>query len=1645
MLRSPFKSVIARTAIFALVLSLGIAFVSVGFNPTASAQSLADACDTDDDGVLVSCDFDYDENGTDSVADFSAMDPEGEGIGWALEGADASAFDITGGVLTFKDSPNFEMPDDVVQPDDTATTEVDESAVADDNIYEITVRATENLAADQEPPAKSATVVITVTVKDVNEAGTISLNRLQPQTGTELTASYMDPDRGQANATDPTNVTWLWSVPKVSRPVIDNDSHWTPAGAAGDVDDAPYTPIAANEDKVLRVKVTYNDAQSTTELRTLYMLSYYAVRAEPTGTNNAPAYDETTISFSIPEDAPVGTVVGTPVTATDADSGDIISYVLTAAGASDDKFEVDIRTGQISVAAPLNHEDAGLTDGAYTVTITAYDPSDETGANRAATVTITATDVNEAPTVTGNATGTIGEIDSTPDTDPYEYTEFESDAYTRNDVDDGDNADLEWSLAGDDAGVFEISDGGVVTFMNDPDFEDPKDANQDNAYKIYVVAEDEDGLTGMFAVTITVTNLDEDGSVSLSTGQPTIGRPITATVSDPDGGVNDESWQWASSETAGGTFTDIEGATSATYIPRAKIEDNPATLDINEEEAGDEGMYLRARVTYRDAQSPDDDPDTPAEEGIRGAADDDSDRVQTVSDNAVRKDPDVNSDPEFDSATMMREVMENESTNAGDPVTATDADDDVITYEITGGADMDKFGINSTNGQITVGDDTKLNFEGTQTSYELEVTATDPFDGSGSTMVTLRVTDVNEMPVLENDFEEGEDNPADYEENGTDPVATFTATDPEGAGVEWAVEGTDAGKFDITGGVLTFKSPPNFEMPGDELRAEVQDDDTTDDIDESVEENVAGNNEYVLTVRVTEMQAEDDEGNAMSSAIAITVTVTDVNEPGMAEINLRQPEVSQNTPLNVIFSDPDVGQDPDSPTALGSPAFQWAVPKVSRPVTENDDHWQPAGAVANEVQTYTPVAGDLDKFLRVKVTYTDAAGTEMRSVYAKSEFATRAEQAGNQAPVFDDNGDYERTVGEDAASGTLVGAPVTSGDPNAADAGKLTYSIPTTADGAPFAINKATGQISVDGMLDHEAGDANDDGVYEFLVTATDPTGSTDTQTVMITARDVNEAPTVGLVTTGGLTEMLSVMENHAVEDDPAASPAVEAVDIGTYAANDLDAGDRVADGSAIDLTKVTLSLGGDDAAAFELQDADTDGNRVLRFASTPNFEMPTDANNDNSYKVSIIATDDEGLTGMRDITVTVTNVDEPGTVKLSHIQPGIGQELTATLTDEDGGINGAMWQWHSGETETGDFDPIEGATSASYTPKMTVPDNEDTLDVNEGVTGDEGMYLLVTVTYRDAQSMDDDEDTADVEEGRRGVDTDLSDGDDRVKAQSENAVREVPMVNNRPEFAAGITREVEENTPACGDVGDPVTASDVDEDALTYTISGGADMGAFDIDDETGQITVGAGTELDFEGSQTTYVIEIMATDPFGGSDSATVTITVTNMNEPPVLMLEGGMTTQPDEDTVGGNASRTVVEGDLTVGQYDTTIQNPTWSLLGVDAGDFSISGGALSFSSAPDYEAPTDANGDNVYMVTVVASNGGGQVADLAVTVTVVNDPSDDVTTPGPFDPLSYDADNDGSISKSEVLDAIDDYFDDMITKEQVLDVIDLYFGS
>ena len=548
---------------------------------------------------------DYDETGTDPIATYSSADPEGQGIDWSVGGPDGADFDITGGVLTFKKSPNFEAPTDRERVNDPATEDVDESDDAGNNVYLVTITATEMLAEGQEPPAESRSLDVQVTVKDVDEPGTITLDRLQPQVDENLIASFTDPDQGDSDTPrEHSSVVWEWTVPKVSRPDVNNDAHWqAPANTAAAA--ATYNPStiedgADDAGNRLRVKVTYEDAQGAG--KKLIMLSYHTVRAEVAETDNdAPVFssnpEDLAATASLPEDVAKGRVIGT-FAATDANDGDILTYTI-----SDSPFAIDMRTGLVTVDGGLNFETPGPT---YTLTISAFDPNNASDTHE---LVVTATDVNEAPSVTGDATGTVAEVDSTPEDGDDAYEPYASEAFTGTDPDDGDAAELVLSLGGDDGGLFDIA-AGVVSFKANPNLEDPKDANQDNVYKVDVIAKDEDGLTGMTSLTITVTQVNEDGEVTFSSIQPAIGVAITASVSDPDGSVNGESWQWARAQTAAGPFLEIDGATSDTYTPMLAVEDDPMTGEVSEARTSDEGMFLQATVMYRDKASPEDDDTT---------------------------------------------------------------------------------------------------------------------------------------------------------------------------------------------------------------------------------------------------------------------------------------------------------------------------------------------------------------------------------------------------------------------------------------------------------------------------------------------------------------------------------------------------------------------------------------------------------------------------------------------------------------------------------------------------------------------------------------------------------------------------------------------------------------------------------------------------------------------------------------------------------------------------------------------------------------------------------------------------------------------------------------------------------------------------
>ena len=80
---------------------------------------------------------------------------------------------------------------------------------------------------------------------------------------------------------------------------------------------------------------------------------------------------------------------------------------------------------------------------------------------------------------------------------------------------DPEQGEVAWSVSGADAADFEISEaGGVLTFREPPDFDDPDDSNADNEYLVTVVARDDQFNSAELAVTVTVTELNEGPEIA---------------------------------------------------------------------------------------------------------------------------------------------------------------------------------------------------------------------------------------------------------------------------------------------------------------------------------------------------------------------------------------------------------------------------------------------------------------------------------------------------------------------------------------------------------------------------------------------------------------------------------------------------------------------------------------------------------------------------------------------------------------------------------------------------------------------------------------------------------------------------------------------------------------------------------------------------------------------------------------------------------------------------------------------------------------------------------------------------------------------------------------------------------------------------
>jgi VCBS repeat-containing protein len=205
---------------------------------------------------------------------------------------------------------------------------------------------------------------------------------------------------------------------------------------------------------------------------------------------------------------------------------------------------------------------------------------------------------------------------------------------------------------------------------------------------------------------------------------------------------------------------------------------------------------------------------------------------------------------------------------------------------------------------------------------------------------------------------------------------------------------------------------------------------------------------------------------------------------------------------------------------------------------------------------------------------------------------------------------------------------------------------------------------------------------------------------------------------------------------------------------------------------------------------------------------------------------------------------------------------------------------------------------------------------------------------------------------------------------------------NEAPAITSGATASVAETATAVL----TVQATDPDSgQTLAYALSGGADAGAFAIDPATGALSFLAAPDFeapaDADGDNV-YQVQVTVTDDGPGTLTATqsLTVTVTDANEAP--SLDAPATARVAETST---AVATVTATDPDAGDsVELAITG------GADAAAFQLdpATGALSFAAAPDFEAPADADGDNVYQVQVTATDAAGLSATQSLAVTVTN---------------------------------------------------------
>ena len=385
------------------------------------------------------------------------------------------------------------------------------------------------------------------------------------------------------------------------------------------------------------------------------------------------------------------------------------------------------------------------------------------------------------------------------------------------------------------------------------------------------------------------------------------------------------------------------------------------------------------------------------------------------------------------------------------------------------------------------------------------------------------------------------------------------------------------------------------------------------------------------------------------------------------------------------------------------------------------------------------------------------------------------------------------------------------------------------------------------------------------------------------------------------------------------------------------------------DTTSVTYGISTDKDGAFFT--VDSAGN--LSFITPPNFENPQDAGGDNTYVVNVTATDDvKGVAEISQYTITVKD--------LNDVAPNVTSLATANVNE---GVTTAYTI-----TSSGDVDTTGEATVYS------ISGTDATLFNVDSSTG--------AVTFKAAPDFE-----AATDAGANNIYDIVVKASDGVNFTTKSVAITVNDLNdNAPVITSAATASVSENQTTAYDAN--ATDADTVGGPIAYSIVGGADQSLFSINASTGVVTFIAAPNFELpgdSGSDNVYDIVVQAKDAGGNLDTQAVAITVTDLNDvaPNVTSL----------GTANVNEGVTTAYTITSSGDVDTTVEATVYSISGgADAALFNVdsSTGVVTFKTAPNYEATTDAGANHVYDIVVKASDGVNfTTKSVAITVNDLND--------------------------------------------------------